>query len=171
MVFGWHSDATSGMIANNRHPKEDVKNASKRVRSKAQAEKQRRARPGTTGQGDFYHIEVRPKSEFQVFRTHDVGEPGGIERVSGKRSSGSWDTQKWLIGKRLAHVVKGRLVANSQAAEKVLNTLGSEPRLNRGDYFSAKPRPNIPDADKPTRLQQRARRRNIQKAQAVRHEK
>jgi hypothetical protein len=106
-----------------------------------------------------------------VFRAHDVGEPGGIERVSGKRSSGSWDTQKWLIGKRLAHVVKGRLVANSQAAEKVLNTLGSEPRLNRGDYFSAKPRPNIPDADKPTRLQQRARRRNIQKAQAVRHEK
>jgi hypothetical protein len=31
---------------------------------------------------------------------------------SGKRSSGSWDTQKWLIGKKLAHVVKEKLMAD-----------------------------------------------------------
>ena len=63
----------------------------------------RRAKPGARGSGGFFHIQVRPKSEFVTFRNQDVGARGGIERVAGRRANGSWDTQKWLIGKSEAH--------------------------------------------------------------------
>ena len=42
--------------------------------------------------------------EFVTFRNQDVGARGGIERVAGQRANGSWDTQKWLIGKNEAHI-------------------------------------------------------------------
>jgi hypothetical protein len=54
---------------------------------------QTRKKPGSAGKGDYYHIEVRPKSEFVSFRTQDVGRKGHIQRVAGKRSSGSWSTR------------------------------------------------------------------------------
>jgi hypothetical protein len=47
--------------------------------SPAQPKGSRRKKPGTTGEGEFYRIEVRPKEEFVTFRNQDVGEPGGIE--------------------------------------------------------------------------------------------
>jgi hypothetical protein len=47
--------------------------------------------PGHGG-GAFFHIEVRPRREFRI-RTQDVGKKGGIQRVAGKRSSGSWDAR------------------------------------------------------------------------------
>ena len=59
-----------------------------------------RAKPGTSGTGKCYHLEVRPRTEFTTFRTQDVGKKGGIQRIAGKRSSGSWDTKKWLIPPR-----------------------------------------------------------------------
>ena len=62
---------------------------SPQARSKAQPDGRRRAKPGTTGRGNYFHIEVRPRGEFQTFRTQDVGKPGGIQRVAGKRGSGS----------------------------------------------------------------------------------
>ena len=113
----------------------------------------RRAKPGSTGEGDFYHIEVRPKTDFRTFRTQDVGRKGGIERVTGKRSTGSWDTQKWLIAKELAHVEAGRLVPDSEHARKVLSELGSTPVHVGGDRFKAAPRPNVPESKKPTPAQ------------------
>ena len=128
----------------------------------------RRAKPGSTGVGNFYHIEVRPKTDFRSFRTQDVGRKGGIERVAGKRDGGSWDTQKWLIGKELAHVEGGRLIPDSEHARKVLEELGSKPMHDEGDRFKAKPRRNVPESEKPTSAQRRARQRNIRKAQAVR---
>lgn len=70
---------------------------SSRGRAIAQSEGRSRAKPGTTGEGEYYRVVVRPKEEFVTFRTHDVGRPGGIERLAGKRSSGSWDDQAWLI--------------------------------------------------------------------------
>src|SRR6266508_3005949 len=115
---------------------------SSRERSRAQPEGRGRAKPGTTGKGEYYHIEVRPKKEFTTFLTQDVGERGGIQRVAGKRGSGSWDTQKWLIGKDEAHV--------------------------SGDRFKAAPRPKVPEKKKPTPAQKRARLTNIKKAQAAR---
>jgi len=43
-------------------------------------------------------------------RVQNVGPPGGVERVAGRRASGSWITAKWLVEKTQAHVEDGRLV-------------------------------------------------------------
>ena len=141
---------------------------SSRQRAQAQPQGGQREEPGATGQGEYYHVEVRPKNEFVAFRTQDVGKKGGIQRVAGRRSSGSWDDQKWLISKDDAHVEKGKLVADTADARKVLKALGSEPQHVRGDRFKARPRPNVPEEEKPTVAQKRARQTNIKKAQAAR---
>jgi len=127
----------------------------------------RRAKPGVRGGGKFFHIQVRPRSEFVTFRNQDIGGRGGIERVAGRRANGSWDTQKWLIGKSEAHIDGNRLVADSLAAEKVLKQLGSTPRCLGGDRFIAKPRRKIPAREKPTLAMRRARAVNINKAQVA----
>jgi hypothetical protein len=129
----------------------------------------RRKKPGTGGQGAYYHVAVRPKSEFKIFRTQDVGEKGHIQRVAGKRSSGSWDTVTWLIGKEDAHVERGKLVPDTEGARGVLDELGSKPIHVKGDAFEAKPRRNVPESEKPTPAQRRSRRANIKKAQSARH--
>lgn len=140
----------------------------KRQHALAQPEGRRRAKPGTKGEGDFYRIEVRPKSEFITFRYHDVGKQGHIERLAGKRTSGSWDTVAWLIGKSDAHIEGNKLVPDSDDAREVIEALGSEPRLEKADIFTAKDRPNVPESEKPTFAQRRARKKNIEKAQRVR---
>lgn len=144
---------------------------SSRAHARAQPEGRKRARPAAKGGGRFFHIEVRPKSEFKTFRTQDVGERGGIERVAGKRSSGSWSTLKWLIGKDHAHMEGRRLVPDTEDAKHVLDMLGSEPVHVGGDRFEAKDRPNVPERDKPTPAQKRARQRNIKKAQGARRKR
>jgi hypothetical protein len=141
---------------------------SRRQHARAQPEGRARKKPGTGGEGDYFHIGVRPKEEFATFRTQDVGDPGHIERVAGKRASGSWDTVKWLISKEDAHVENGKLVPDTDDAKEVLDELGSEPIHVTGDVFEAKPRPNVPEREKPTPAQQRARQTNIRKAQAAR---
>lgn len=141
---------------------------SPRSRARAQPGGRARAKPGAKGSGEFFHIEVRPRREFSTFRTQDVGKKGGIERVSGKRSSGSWDTQKWLISKDHAHVARGKLVPDTADARQVLDTLGSPPAHISGDRFRAKARPNVPEREKPTPAQRKARLTNIRKAQRAR---
>ncbi len=141
---------------------------SHRERATAQPGGRARAKPGSAGGGAFFHIEVRPRQEFRTFRTQDVGKKGGIERVSGKRESGSWDTQKWLISKEFAHLEGDRLVADTDDAREVLEMLGSTPEHLEGDRFKAQDRPNVPEKDKPTPAQRRARSANIKKAQAAR---
>ena len=127
-----------------------------------------RRKPGSGGEGEYYHVEVRPKGGFTTFRTQDVGKRGHIQRVAGKRSSGSWMTVKWLIGKTDAHRQGKRLVPDTKSAKDVIQQLGSQPIHVMGDRFSAKPRPNVPERNKPTPAQLRARRQNIKKAQAAR---
>jgi hypothetical protein len=97
----------------------------------------------------------------------DVGAPGGIERLAGQRANGSWDTQKWLIGKTEAHIENEKLVADSADGRKVLASLGSIPVYVGGDRFKAKPRHNIPEWEKPTPAMRVAQKRNIKKAQAA----
>ena len=143
-------------------------NMSPRARALAQPEGASRARPGATGKGQYYHVEVRPKAQFTSFRTQDVGAPGGIECVAGRRSSGSWDTQKWLIGKEHAHVEDETLIADTQEAREVLESLGSAPRNIGGDRVKGPPRPNVPESEKPTAAQTLAQQANIKKAQAAR---
>ena len=138
-----------------------------RSMSRAQPEGRTRRKPGSTGGGGYYHVEVRPKREFVTFRTQDVGRKGHVQRVAGKRSSGSWDDQKWLISKADAHVEGGRLVAESADVAKVLAVIGPARRI-AADRFKGHPRRNVPEKDKPTPAQKRARHANIRKAQARR---
>ncbi len=133
------------------------------------ATRSHRAEPGTKGGGDYYRIIVRPSSQFRSFRTQDVGDPGGIQRVTGHRSSGSWATQAWLVSKKFAHVSGDTLVADDSDAKDLLKSLGSEPVHKKGDVFVAKDRKNVAEKDKPTPAQRRARASNIKKAQAARH--
>lgn len=99
-----------------------------------------RAKPGTKGGGDYYRIEVRPKTEFTTFRYHDIGEPGHLQRLAGKRASGSWDTQAWLIVKSDAHKSDGELVPDTDDAASLLNKLGSKPIHVKGDVFESSER-------------------------------
>jgi hypothetical protein len=145
------------------------KTMSRRQHAQAQPVGRHRKKPGTGGTGEYYHVGVRPKKGFVTFRTQDVGDPGHIQRVAGQRASGSWDTVKWLISKEDAHVDGGKLIPDTQDARELLAKLGSEPVHVEGDVFEAKPRRNVPEREKPTPAQNRARRENIKKAQAARH--
>lgn len=140
----------------------------KRQHSLAQPEGRKRAKPGTTGEGEYYRIVVRPKEEFTSFRYHDVGDKGHLQRLAGRRSSGSWDTIAWLISKKDAHIEEDTLVPDTEDAREVLETLGSKSIHVKADIFKAHDRPNVPEKDKPTPAQRRAQRENIQKAQEAR---
>jgi hypothetical protein len=134
---------------------------------KATKSRPTRKAPGTGGQGEYYHVEVRPGDDFVTFRTQDVGDPGHLQRVAGKRESGSWATVKWLIDKNDAHVEGDSLVGDTQEVRDMLKTLRSKPVHKKGDVFEAKPRQNVPERAKPTGAQKKARSQNIKKAQAA----
>ena len=143
---------------------------SRKSNSNSKSGKQTRKAPGSGGQGEYYHVEVRPGDDFVTFRTQDVGDPGHVQRVAGKRASGSWATVKWLIGKEDAHVSGDSLVPDTKDAKDVLKQLGSKPVHKEGDLFEAKPRRNVAEKSKPTAAQKKARsqnltRQNIRKAQ------
>jgi hypothetical protein len=144
------------------------RNMSSRQHALAQPEGRARKKPGTKGSGNYFRVGVHRKEDFVTFRNQDVGQPGHIQRLAGKRSSGSWDTVTWLISKEDAHLSNGRLVPDTESARKVLEKLGSAPKHVTGDIFAAKPRRNVPEREKPTLAQRRARRQNIAKAQAAR---
>jgi hypothetical protein len=97
-----------------------------------------RKKPGSTGEGDYYHIEVLSKTGLTSFRTQDVGDPGHIQRVAGKRASGPWVTVKWLIGKEDAHIRGDHLVPDSKDAKALIKELGVQPVHIGGDRFKAK---------------------------------
>jgi hypothetical protein len=134
----------------------------------AQPEGRARKRPGETGEGRFYRIEVRSKSLFTKFRNQDVGSPGHIERVAGERKNGKWATQCWLIEKTDAKVKDEKLIPKTKDVKEFLKTLGSEPKWVKGDIFKAKPRLNVPEYEKPTEAMKKAQKKNILKAIAAR---
>lgn len=138
------------------------------TRSKKSSTAKTRREPGSGGEGDYYHVEVRPGEDFVTFRTQDVGDPGHVQRVAGKRQSGSWATVKWLIGKEDAHVSGDTLVGDTTDAKDVIKKLGSKPVHKEGDIFEASPRRNVPERSKPTGAQKKARSQNIKKAQSAR---
>ena len=142
-------------------------NMSSGEHAKAQPEGRERAKPGEVGEGDFYRIVVRPKDEFVTFRNQDVGARGGIERLAGQRSNGSWDTQAWLVSKRFAHVENGKLIGDTTDARNVIAE-ASPITYKEGDIFEGNPRRNIPESEKPTPAMRRAQIANIKKAQEAR---
>lgn len=155
---------------------ENIRKAQKKWRemtpeehAKSQPEGRSREKPGEGGGGDYYRIEVRPKSEFKTFRYHDVGGPGHIQRLAGQRENGSWDDAAWLISKQDAHVEDSYLKADTQDAREILDTYGPAHQVE-GDIFMGHPRKNIPESEIPTEAQRIARLENIKKAQAAKTE-
>jgi len=146
---------------------ERQKRTDKQSRKKTQVKDPPRRKPGSSGKGDYYHVEVRPGEKFVSFRTQDVGRRGQIQRVAGQRFSGYWTTVKWLIGKEEAHVQDAKLVPDTKAAKEIIEQLGSQPVHLVGDRFKARPQPNAPESTDPTPVQRRARRENIKKAPAT----
>jgi hypothetical protein len=144
------------------------KTMTSRQRAIAQPQGRKRAKPGTKGTGEYFRIVVRSKEQFSSFKVDDVGKKGNIERVAGHRPSGTWDTQAWLISKDMAKKIGNTLETSNKDVKGVLDNLGSKPKYLKGDIFTAKPRPNIPEKDKPTRKQKTARKKNIKRAQKVR---
>lgn len=144
------------------------KSMSHRARAIAQPQGRGRKKPGTTGKGHFYRIEVRPKGDFTSFRVQDVGLKGGLERLAGRRSSGSWDTVSWLISKDDARVERGHLTITDAKAKSVLKSIRGPIRHVKGDIFRAYPARNVPEAEKPTPAMRRAQQANIKKAQQAR---
>ena len=147
------------------------KSMTKRQHALAQPQGRARKKPGTGGKGKFYRIVVRPKSEFVSFKNQDVGKKGHVQRLAGRRKSGSWATQAWLIAKTDASVRGGVLVGKTSDAKKVLAKLQTKPRKVKGDVFRARDRKNIPEKAKPTRTMKRAQSKNILKAIAARWKK
>jgi hypothetical protein len=134
------------------------RSAAQKSKGRAAARRSRRT-PGSTGVGNYYHIQLRPSSDFVTYRTLDVGRRGHIQRVAGRRSTGSWATIKWLIAKEDAHLEGEKLVADTPAARSLIRQLGSEPVHTYGDRFSAKPKPRATrrrgDAE-PTKVRRQA---------------
>lgn len=139
---------------------------SSREHALVQPEGQKREKPGA-GAGDYYRVEVRDKYDFVTFRTHDVGDPGGLQRIAGKRSSGSWDDQAWLIPKNRSHIEDGELIGDDNEVREVLTKIGPAIQIE-ADRFKGHPRKNVPEYKKPTPLQRQAQMENIEKAQAAR---
>lgn len=146
------------------------KGMTRRQRALAQPQGRGRKKPGTTGKGKFYRIELRPKSQFSSFRVQDVGQKGGLERLAGRRKSGSWDTVSWLIAKDKAEIVHGHLRVTGAKEKSVLKQIRGPIVHLKGDIFRAHPR-NVPEADKPTPAMRRAQQANIKKAQKARAKK
>ncbi len=144
------------------------KSMSHEEHARSQPDGRQRQKPGTTGGGEYFRIQVRPKEDFVMFRTQDVGDSGHIQRLAGKRQNSSWATQTWLVSKEDAHMDDGTLVPDTAEARDLFERLGSKPVHVKGDIFKASDRPNVPEREKPTKAQQRARRENIKKAQAAR---
>jgi hypothetical protein len=141
------------------HPPESGAKAPQESPS-SQSKRRKRAKPGTKGEGDYFRITVRPKEEFSTFRYQDVGEKGHIQRLAGRRSSGSWDTQVWLISKEDAHLEGDTLIPDTEDARRLIESLESKPKHIKEDVFEAKDRPNVPESEKPTEAQQKATRRS-----------
>lgn len=161
---------TAAAKKNIRKAQKKWKSMSKRQHSLAQPQGRGRKKPGTTGAGKFYRIEVRPKSNFTSFRTQDVGGKGGLERVAGRRSSGSWATAAWLVSKKNAHIsAKGELIVDDKKERASLaKALRGKITHVKGDVFTAHPVKNVPERTKPTPAMKRARQSNIKKAQSAR---
>ena len=144
------------------------KSMTHRQHALAQPEGRARQKPGTTGKGNFFRIEVRPKSEFKTFRIQDVGRKGGLERLAGKRSSGSWDTVAWLVSKEDAKIKNRELIIKDSKAKSVLKNLRGPILRVKGDIFRAYPRANVPENAKPTLAMRKSQKANIKKAQQAR---
>jgi len=111
---------------------------SSQERSSRQPTGQHRTKPGRKGEGDYFHVVVRDKNQFEKFRTQDVGHNGHSLRVAGQRPNGNWQTVKWLIAKSDATIVNGYLHGTRDKTRKLLSQFHYVPRHVTGDIFRTK---------------------------------
>ena len=123
--------------------------------------------PDSIGRGEFYRIEVRPKEQFVIFRNQDVGDKRGIERLAGKRPSGSWDTATWLVSKNCAHMENEHLVADKPEVKELFDRLGSPPVHVEGDIFKPGGRQNVSENGAPTASENRPQSADLKKAHSA----
>jgi len=150
--------------------KENVKKAQearRRRRANGTKPKQTQSEPRSTGQGQFYRIEVRPSDQFVTFRNQDIGDKGGIERLAGKRPGGSWDTATWLVSKNCAHIENEQLVADKPDVKALFDRLGAPPVHVEGDIFKAGDRLNVYESETPAATEENSHSANIKKAQGA----
>ena len=95
------------------------------------------ARPKSKQSAGYYRVIVRPDTQFTSFRIQDVGQPGGLMRVAGRRSNGSWATQSWLVSKTMAHPDNGILIPDHDDARDLFGQLPHTPKLQSGNIYSA----------------------------------
>jgi len=110
---------------------------------------------------------VRPNQKFTSYRVQDVGKRGHLERLAGRRASGSWDTVSWLVSKKDAHKKGKTLVIKDTKARTALKQIKGPIRHVKGDIFRAHAK-NVPERLKPTLAMRRAQKKNIKKAQRAR---
>ena len=110
----------------------------------------RAGKPGDGGGGR--NLPNRSPAEGGVRHVPDPGHGGAgrPRRLAGKRQSGSWATQAWLVSEPTRTLESGRLIPDTADARNLFAKLGSEPRHVKGDMFEAKDRPNVPERAKPT---------------------
>ena len=138
-----------------------------RQHAASQPEGRARKRPGTGGGGKYFRIEVRPGEKFMLYRMQTLGRAGHTKRLAGQRANGTWDTKSWLVAKTDAHREGKTLVIDDAQARKALKGMRGPIHHFKGDIFRAKPRRDIPEAEKPTLPMRRAQQKNIKKAQAA----
>ena len=123
------------------------KSMSHRQHAQAQPEGWKRKKTGTGGEGDYYHVGVRPKEDFVTFRTQDVGEPGHVQKVVtalvGLSSRLAERQEKAPRGRRvfLAHSLKDRAFVEREILP-LLERYGIQSWLAPEQKQSAEENPN-----------------------------
>src|SRR5512141_552538 len=79
-----------------------------------------RKKPGSGGQGDYYHVEVRQGGDFEAFRTQDVGDAGHLHLEREKRKSCSCTTVKWMLSKEEAKTENSLNVGDLKDAKHLI---------------------------------------------------
>lgn len=107
----------------------------------------KRGESGSVRKGHFFHIEVRPSTEFEAFYTEDVGRKGHSKLVLGKsKEDGKWITHKWLISKEDAYISDhGKVESEDPRIQKILDYLDGDLTHKEKDTFSARPHRRLKD--------------------------
>jgi hypothetical protein len=84
---------------------------------------------------NYFRIIVRPEDKYKSFRHKDIGAQGRIIRVSGRKNSGSWDTQAWLISKDYAYQEDEKLIAESDEVRDLFEGFSGPPKRLEGDTY------------------------------------
>ncbi len=99
-----------------------------------------RKEPGSTGEGEYFHLIVRPKDEFVFFHTRDVGRQGHSQLVLGKTKDGKWGTHKWLISKKDAYITTdGDLKSDDFKVQRIIDYCNGNLVHREKDIFQIQP--------------------------------